>query len=456
MNKKAFTLIELLAVIIIIGVIAVITLPKISDSLENSKKNIVQASAYGYKKTINQYILDQELNKNKIKLDGTYNIDNNGNLYNESIEYSVSNDGKKPKNGVLVYNQNELVSGCISIDKYKATIENGEVTNIEKGTCQYNRMSTPAEIQRLKDLKTLATAYINTITASEFEGSGIIEVSTLRPYTNFNMEPPSSGWVSLLYNETNGITIFEYSLKYGVNEVVTFDGTTQTNETTIAKKPSIAYISGVDGKTLGDEIAIGTEHFYVLSHNSGTGKTTALAKANLNVGKYKNDNLTEGMQGEVGTNYGVMFFTSCFFGDINSPSTSYVVPQYRIGNTSTANVYDPINYSGEPGTGNYSVAYYVKEYGNNLEISRNDLNIELRLLTKDEYTSYMSNIQTILENQKFFLGTGNVSYSSSTGKINCTIYIRHNSSITSAASAASVIQSTPGVRPVIEFTTNHR
>ena len=204
MNKKAFTLIELLAVIIIIGVIAIITIPKVKDSLENSKKNIVKASAYGYKKAINQYILEQEMNKNKVKLQGTYNIDNNGNLYNESIEYSVSNDGKKPKSGVLVYNQNELVSGCITIDKYKITFQNGEVISAEKGTCEYDRMSTPTELQRQEDIKMLAASYITSLQQSEYEGSGIVELSNVRSYVNYNMEPPSSGWISLLYNEING------------------------------------------------------------------------------------------------------------------------------------------------------------------------------------------------------------------------------------------------------------
>lgn len=451
MNKKAFTLIELLAVIILIGVIAVITLPKISDSLENSRKNAVQTSTYGYEKAVEEFTLSQEMNKNKIKLDGVYNIDEYGNIYNEEEYYELGFDGKKPKNGILTYDQNEIIYGCITIDKYTVIIEDGEVISIEKGTCEYDKMLTPTELQRQEEIKSLAASYIISLQQSEYEGSGIANISEITSYVNYNMEPPSGGWVSLLYNETNGITIFEYSLKYGTNEVVTFDGSDQSIETAIAKKPSIAYISGVDGKTLGDEIAIGTEHFYVLSYDSSTGKTTALAKANLNVGKYKNNNLTEGMQGEVGVNYGVMFFTSCFFGDINSPDTSYVVPQYRIGSTNKAITYDPVNYSGAPGTNNYSVAYYVKEYGNNLEISRNDLHKELRLLTKDEYTSYRLSIQTILESQRFFLGTGYVSYNSTTGKISCMIDYKYNSSIGVAASEASVLQTTPGVRPVIEF-----
>jgi prepilin-type N-terminal cleavage/methylation domain-containing protein len=136
MNKKGFTLIELLAVIIIIGLIAVITLPKINDSVEQSKKNLAEASALGYVKTIKEHVLTEEINKNRIKLNGEYNIDQNGNLYNETNNYELGYTGKKPKSGTLTYLNNELQSACITIDKYRVTITNDEIASSEKGQCQ--------------------------------------------------------------------------------------------------------------------------------------------------------------------------------------------------------------------------------------------------------------------------------------------------------------------------------
>lgn len=141
MKNKGFTLIELLAVIVIIGIIAIITIPKINDQVEESKKNTARSSATNLKKTINEYVLHENMNKNNLELNGEYNIDENGKLYNEDGIYNISYEGKKPKNGVLNYVNNDLTTACITIDKYKITFENGEITNTEKGTCTYTPIS---------------------------------------------------------------------------------------------------------------------------------------------------------------------------------------------------------------------------------------------------------------------------------------------------------------------------
>ncbi len=46
MENKAFTLIELLAVIIIISIIALIAVPTIIKTIDNSKKKTLEISAY--------------------------------------------------------------------------------------------------------------------------------------------------------------------------------------------------------------------------------------------------------------------------------------------------------------------------------------------------------------------------------------------------------------------------
>lgn len=441
MKNKGFTLIELLAVIIIIGVIAVITIPKIADSLETAKKNVAQTSAYGYKKTINELILNKELEKNKIKLQGEYNINDDGNIYNENTEYTIDNKGKKPKNGVLIYDQNELVSGCLTIDKYRVTFENGEVISTEKGTCEYDKILT-----RIEKLPQQTDDYIVAVEDADINESGIYSVSELNNLITYEGELPTNGWVSLVYDEINGNWVWKYSIKYRENEVISYDGTNQTSSSQLASEPDLTLIAGTNAKTAGDEIAIGTEHFYIME-NTGT-KIIALAKANLNVGANKNTNLTEGIQGEAGQRYAVKFVDTEFWINPEATASPYVLPEYRIGTTgSTANVYDPINYAGEPGTSNYSIAYYVVNYINYLNTNYSSLNVTGRLLTKNEYAAYKTNYQSRLESQNFWLGTGYGAKSNNVVK--GYVYTQN------ASSMPGTSQSSYGVRPVIEINTSN-
>ena len=54
--------------------------------------------------------------------------------YTERLNIQVS--GTVPTGGNLVYENNVLQNGCLTIDEYKVTIENGKVTTMEKGSCE--------------------------------------------------------------------------------------------------------------------------------------------------------------------------------------------------------------------------------------------------------------------------------------------------------------------------------
>ena len=65
MEKKGFTLIELLAVIVILAIIALIATPIILNIIEDSRREAAKDSAYGYIKSIENYIMLSEFdNKN--------------------------------------------------------------------------------------------------------------------------------------------------------------------------------------------------------------------------------------------------------------------------------------------------------------------------------------------------------------------------------------------------------
>lgn len=55
MTKKGFTLIELIAVIVIIGIIALITIPFITNIVQNSRRDVFVDSAYSIIDAANQY-----------------------------------------------------------------------------------------------------------------------------------------------------------------------------------------------------------------------------------------------------------------------------------------------------------------------------------------------------------------------------------------------------------------
>jgi len=150
-KKNAFTLIELLAIIVILAIIAVITVPIILNIIENSRMGAVKDSAYGYKDAINKYYVTDlsENPESNLKLSGTYIVQEDGTLKGMNVEEKTYTDnleiplsGTTPTGGYLNYENNTLKDGCLTIDEYKLTIENGEVKNTEKGKC--NGMSLTA------------------------------------------------------------------------------------------------------------------------------------------------------------------------------------------------------------------------------------------------------------------------------------------------------------------------
>ena len=136
MKNKGFTLVELLATIIILGIIAVITVPIINNKIEQSKKDLAQVSANSYKQTIDEYIIHQKIIKNIINLNGNYTINENGFLTNSNNEtHEIPFNGEKPKNGFVNYKNNKLIRGCIKINTYAVIFQNDKIINLTKESC---------------------------------------------------------------------------------------------------------------------------------------------------------------------------------------------------------------------------------------------------------------------------------------------------------------------------------
>jgi len=113
-KKKGFTLVELLAIIIILGIIAVIAVPKIKHITETAKKEAFINSAYGIIKAGNLYYSRQEMMGN-ITDDITINFPDSSNIL--ELQGKVPNGSikitKEGKIAIAVYNKKYCITKYI-------------------------------------------------------------------------------------------------------------------------------------------------------------------------------------------------------------------------------------------------------------------------------------------------------------------------------------------------------
>ena len=214
MKKKGFTLIELLAVIVILSVITLITIPMITNVIEESKKKALASSVEGLVESANLYAIEK---------DGVYEFlfdkEHKGSTKKgESLDYRGTIDGE----GKLYLDKEGNVSVCISNDTYYAyknynsgiivgerkagnciigfdALTNKYVAMLDNGTGNVSNVYSKDEVNNLVDsLDTKITNNTNEITSIK---SNIEELqSNLNNYalqseldkTNTNVENLSS------------------------------------------------------------------------------------------------------------------------------------------------------------------------------------------------------------------------------------------------------------------------
>ena len=137
-KNKGFTLVELLAVIVILALIALIATPIILNVINDAKKQAAKDSAYGYMDAVEKYIVSSELEDTSIK-DGTYSVEDLNSM-------GVSVKGSIPDNGTIKIESGSVKSYDIGIDGY--VVSNGEIEkvsttkSIENGTAVYYNPET--------------------------------------------------------------------------------------------------------------------------------------------------------------------------------------------------------------------------------------------------------------------------------------------------------------------------
>ena len=122
MKKKGFTLVELLAIIVILGIIMSIVTPIIIKIINDSKKETYKLSMSGYVRAVEEQIAVNKA-KGKITKNGNYNIKN----------FEVGYSGRIADKGSFSIN-NELVNSAqLCFDTYLVKYDGKEVTLTEKG-----------------------------------------------------------------------------------------------------------------------------------------------------------------------------------------------------------------------------------------------------------------------------------------------------------------------------------
>ena len=239
-KKNGFTLVELLAILIILGIIAVITVPIISKILKDARINTAIDSSYGYVRAVDKLYYSKSLNDEDIVEDGIYTV-------SELKALGVSVDGREPSEGWVELEESEVVAFSIKIGDYVVTKYRDSEIVCEKGEVQPDEVtSKKMEISAKVDSYVKAALAANSSLTSETA----LLVSEISGVTT---NVADSGWIHFnIVN--NSVVVVDYSLTYGTitaNYSSLTDGNYVSTFGDARKKPTVL--------TYGSEKCYGSE-----------------------------------------------------------------------------------------------------------------------------------------------------------------------------------------------------
>ncbi len=127
-NKKGFTLVELLAVTIILLIIVFLAFTKIKGSTQKSKKNAVKANAISYIKAVNDFLSVDSLTNPRFK---------NAFLSDATISnLGIKLSGENPSRSYIFVNNFEVNIACIEYGSYYVLYQDSNYSDVKRGKCE--------------------------------------------------------------------------------------------------------------------------------------------------------------------------------------------------------------------------------------------------------------------------------------------------------------------------------
>ena len=128
-KKNAFTLIELLAVIVVLAIIALIATPIVMNTIKSAKKGAAERSADSYIRQVETAVAEARLNHKTVP-DGTYQIDEEGNLTGSLLpdgKLKIEMNGKKPTSGTITIKNGQVTTdSTMTIGEYDVSYDEAE------------------------------------------------------------------------------------------------------------------------------------------------------------------------------------------------------------------------------------------------------------------------------------------------------------------------------------------
>ena len=129
--KKGFTLVELLAVMVVLAIIALISIPIVTTLINDSTVSTETISGQSYVKTVINTIMKQSLDNREYFEPSECIINDDGNVTCDGAELKIVADGEKPTGGFLQFEDGELIGARIEFE-YTTVLLNaaGELVNL--------------------------------------------------------------------------------------------------------------------------------------------------------------------------------------------------------------------------------------------------------------------------------------------------------------------------------------